>query len=155
VSGQINSAKIYVTMFQDKKQQGMTMGRTITRILAAIPGLPMLLIGVGLVLQPEQAVNNLNMPLLEGLALSTQLGDMTAFFLCAAAFIFMGAYHAAPRWLLAGAALFIVAAFARTLAWQVHGAGFATESIAVELISTVWLVICSLILSRYDGQSSD
>ena len=73
---------------------------------------------------------------------------MTAFFLCTAAFIFMGAYHAAPRWLLAGAALLLVTAFARTIAWQVHGAGFATEAIAVELISTVWLVICSLILSR-------
>ena len=131
------------------------MGKTITRILAAIPGLPMLLIGVGLVIQPEQAVGNLSMPLLDGLALSTQLGDMTAFFLCTAAFIFMGAYHAAPRWLLAGAALFLVAAFARTLAWQVHGAGLATESIAVELVSTVWLVVCSLVLSRYEEQSSD
>ena len=111
------------------------MGKTITRIIAAIPGLPMLLIGIGLIFQPDQA-------------LSTQLGDMTAFFLCTAAFIFMGAYHAAPRWLLAGAALLLVTAFARTIAWQVHGAGFATEAIAVELISTVWLVICSLILSR-------
>ena len=124
------------------------MGRIIIRILAVVPGLPMLIIGLSLVLQPAVALDAINMPLLEGLALSTQLGDLTAFFLCTAAFIFMGALHGSSRWLYAGAALLFVAALARIYGWQVHGAGFSPEPIAVEVISTVWLVVCAVILGK-------
>ena len=122
------------------------MNPTALRVIAAIPGVPMILVAIGLILQPEQAVANLSMPLLEGAALSTQLGDMTSFFLCTGIFIFMGAYLAAPRWLYAGAALLIVTAFARTLAWLVHGADFSVEPIAIEVISTIWLVVCAKLL---------
>ncbi|MFT7244889.1 MAG: hypothetical protein ACI82A_002253 [Candidatus Azotimanducaceae bacterium] len=133
---------------KQKQKRGSTMGRIIVRILAVLPGLPMLVIGLSLVLQPAVALDAINMPLLEGLALSSQLGDLTSFFLCCAAFIFMGAYHGAPRWLYAGAALIFVAAIARIYAWQVHGAGFPPEPIAVEVISTIWLVVCAVILSK-------
>ncbi len=119
------------------------MPSTLFRVIAALPGVPLLIIGIGLVIQPGQAVSSLGMPLLEGAALSTQLGDMTAFFLCTTAFIFMGAYHAAPRWLYAGAALLFVVAIARTLAWLMHGAAFSVEPIVVEVISTVWLIVCA------------
>ncbi len=88
------------------------------------------------------------MPLLEGAALSTQLGDMISFFLCTGVFIFIGAFRAIPQWLYAGAALFIVAAMARTLAWLVHGAELSIEPIAVEVVSTVWLVVCAVLMSR-------
>lgn len=124
------------------------MGKIVVRILAVVPGLPMLIIGLSLVLQPAVGLNAINMPLLEGLALSTQLGDLTSFFLCSAAFIFMGAYHGAPRWLYAGAALIFVAALARFYAWLVHGAGLPPEPIAVEIISTIWLVACAVMLSK-------
>lgn len=120
----------------------------ITRILAALPGIPLLLVGLGLVVQPAETLPQLSMVMLEGGALSTQLGDIIAFFLVGATMIFMGAYHAAPRWLLAGAALMSVAAIGRTIAWQVYGAEFATQSIAVEVISTIWLVTCAVILGK-------
>jgi hypothetical protein len=126
------------------------VSRTIVRILAVIPGLPMLVIGLSLILQPAVALEAIHMPLLEGLALSTQLGDLTSFFLCSAVFIFMGAYHGSPRWLYAGAALIFVAALARIYAWQVHGAGLPPEPIAVEIISTIWLSVCAVILSKQD-----
>ena len=124
------------------------MKQNILRVIAALPGVPMLLIAMGLIVQPEQAVGNLSMPLLEGAALSTQLGDMTSFFLCTGIFIFMGAIKSAPRWLYAGAALLIVTAFARTLAWLIHGADLSVEPIAVEVVSTIWLVTCGQIMSR-------
>jgi hypothetical protein len=37
------------------------------QFIAAIPGIPMLLIGIGFVIDPEQAATGLGMPLLEGL----------------------------------------------------------------------------------------
>lgn len=124
------------------------MPTNLLRLIAILPAIPLLVIGIGLVFQPGQAVASLGMPLLDGAALSTQLGDMTAFFLCTSAFILMGGYHAAPRWLFAGAALMIVVAAARTLAWLVHGAAFSAEPIIVEVVSTVWLVVCGLLLQR-------
>lgn len=124
------------------------MNTTAIRVIAAIPGIPMLLIALGLIFQPAEAVAGLSMPLLQGAALSTQLGDMTSFFLCTGIFIMMGAYLAAPRWLYAGAALLIVTAFARTLAWLMHGADFSVEPIAVEVISTIWLLVCGKLLTR-------
>ena len=124
------------------------MKPTALRIIAAIPGIPMALFAIGLFFQPEQAVANLSMPLLEGAALSTQLGDMTSFFVCTGAFIFMGAYLSAPRWLYAGAALLIVTAFARTLAYLIHGADFSAEPIAVEVVSTIWLVTCAILMRK-------
>jgi hypothetical protein len=124
------------------------MAHTITRYIAIIPALPMLMIGIGLIFEPELALASLNMPLLDGLALSTQLGDMISFFLCTGAFIFMGAIKAEPRWLYAGAALFTVAALARLLAWLVHGADLAVEPIAVEVISTIWLIVCAGLVKK-------
>lgn len=127
------------------------MNLTVLRVIAALPGVPLFLIGIGLILQPGQAVASLSMPLLEGAALSTQLGDMTAFFVCTSTFIFMGAYHAAPRWLYAGAALLFTAAFARTLGYLVHGADLSVEPIAVEVISTVWLVVCGQLFAKHSS----
>ena len=124
------------------------MNQTAMKVVSAIPGIPMLLMGLGLLVQPELVVNNLGMPLLTGAALSTQLGDMTSFFLCTGIFIFMGAFHAAPRWLYAGAGLLITVAFARTLAWLVHGAELSIEPITVEVISTIWLVLCAKRLAK-------
>ena len=124
------------------------MNPNIIRVIAALPGVPMILIAIGLIVTPGQTLINLNMPLLEGAALSTQLGDMISFFLCTAVFIFMGAFLSAPRWLYAGAALFIVAAFARTLAWLIHGADFSAEPITVEVVSTIWLIVCAKLMAR-------
>lgn len=124
------------------------MASTLTRYIAILPGIPMILIGIGLIFDPEQALASLSMPMLEGLALSTQLGDMTSFFLCTGAFIFMGAIKAAPRWLYAGAALFTIAALSRLLAWQVHGADLAIAPIAVEVISTVWLIVFGVLIGK-------
>ncbi len=124
------------------------MNPNIIKVIAALPGVPMLLIALGLIAQPEDALSSLSMPMLEGAALSTQLGDMTSFFLCTGVFIFIGAFRAIPQWLYAGAALLIVTAVARTYAWLVHGAALSVEPIAVEVISTIWLVVCAYLMSR-------
>ena len=51
------------------------------RFIAAIPDIPMLLNSFGFALDLGKTAMSLGMPLLDGLARSTQIGDMGAFFL--------------------------------------------------------------------------
>lgn len=115
----------------------------IYRILAALPGIPLFFVAIGLIFQPGEAVGNLGMELLEGMALSTQLGDMTSFFVCTSLMCFLGAWKQNAQWLYGASMLLIGAAVFRTLAWAIHDAPFATEFIAVEIISTAVLIGCA------------
>jgi hypothetical protein len=127
------------------------MKKNIIRIIAALPGLPMLLNGVGFLLQPEQAAASLGMEMLEGVGRSTQVGDFASFFFGLAVLIFLGAYHSKGRWLYAGAMFLGSAAVFRMVAAVAHGADMATQFIAVEVILTVWLCVCAFLLDREAG----
>ena len=120
----------------------------IYRILAALPGVPLFLIAIGLIVQPSEAVGNLGMPLLEGVALSTQLGDMTSFFLCTALMCFLGGWKENAQWCYGAAMLLIGVAIFRTLAWAVHGAALTVDFIVIEIISTAVLLFCAWQFSK-------
>ncbi|MDB4151593.1 hypothetical protein OAD96_01390 [Pseudomonadales bacterium] len=123
------------------------MNQKVLQIVAAIPGLLMLNNAIGFIANPEGAAASLGMPLLEGMALSTQIGDLGAFFLCSASFIFYGAYKSNPTLLSAAASMLGFAAIMRLVAWGFHGADLATVFITVEVVITVWLVVCAYLLA--------
>ena len=56
------------------------MNNNVIKIIAAVPGIPMLVNALMFILQPETVTADLGMPLLEGVGLSTQLADLGAFF---------------------------------------------------------------------------
>lgn len=89
---------------------------------------------------PQQAAAGLGMPVLDGVGRSTQFGDFAGFFLTLGASILAGARPGRGHWLFFPAALLGSAALARSLAWAVHGAAFATQFIAVEVVSALILV---------------
>jgi hypothetical protein len=74
------------------------------------------------------------MPLLDGLARSTQVGDLSAFFLVAGGTMLIGSRPGRARLLYVPAGLVGGAAVTRTLAWALHGAAFATLFITVEVV---------------------
>jgi hypothetical protein len=88
------------------------------------------------------------MPLLDGLARSTQVGDFTSFFLALGTMGVLGAVRQSPTWLRGAAMLLGGAAAMRTLAWAAHGADFATEFI---LIETVAAAVLLFIAARFDA----
>ena len=75
------------------------------RIVAAIPGVLLLVSGVGWLTDPAAAAEGLGMPLLEGIGRSTQIGDFAAFFLAGSAMVLIGAWTVRTGWLLAAALL--------------------------------------------------
>ena len=103
--------------------------RLILWLLAALT----LFLGLRWVVEPEAAAGSLGMPLLEGLARSTQIGDISAFFFGIAAMLMLGLQTGRDSWLHAAAIFFALAAIMRTLAWLIHDAALAGPLIAVEV----------------------
>lgn len=118
------------------------MQRTV-RIVVALPGVLMLASGLRWLLTPESAAQALGMPLLDGVARSTQIGDLGAFFLGTSAMILLGAIKANAQWLYAAAMLLGGAALMRTASWILHGAELATQFIAAEVVMTAIVLACA------------
>ena len=73
------------------------------------------------------------MPLLDGVGRSSQIGDLTAFFVVAGAFGVVGLLRKQALFLYTPAALLAGAAVFRTIAWLAHGAAFA-PAIVLEVV---------------------
>ena len=124
----------------------------VYRIIAVGLGALFLLQGINWILDPRAAAEGLAMPLLEGGAgRSTQVGDMTAFFVGLGLMVLNGARPGHANSLYGGVLLLGGAAIFRTLAWLVHGAEFASQPITVEVVSTVFLVVAAQKLSATDS----
>ena len=118
--------------------------------LRAIPGVIgvfFFLQGMRWIVDPASAASALGMPLLDGLGRSTQVGDMTSFFLTLGLMALLGALRSNGTWLRGSALLLAGAATMRTLAWGIHEADFATEFIAIESIVAA---ILFFIANRFD-----
>ena len=114
-----------------------------TRIATSVLGVLFALQGVHWIIDPARAAEGLGMPLLDGLARSTQVGDFAAFFLTLGATIVIGARPGFARLLLVPAGMLVVAASMRTLAWALHDAAFATAFIAIEIAASALLLAAS------------
>ncbi len=118
------------------------------RIVAAIPGVVLLVSGFGWLTDPAAAAEGLGMPLLEGMGRSTQIGDFAAFFLGGAAIALIGAWTARREWLLAAAMLVGGAAVMRSVAFAAHDAPFAALFIGIEVVMATILVASAVVLSK-------
>ena len=105
-----------------------------TRVIAGLFGLMMFAMGLRWLVDPSGAAAGIGMPVLDGLARSSQIGDLGAFFIVSGGFALLGVIKRNAALLYAPAALVGVAALFRLLAWLVQGAAFAPEFIVFELI---------------------
>jgi hypothetical protein len=110
------------------------------RIVTILMGVAFALQGVGWLVAPGRAAAMLGMPVLDGLARSTQFGDFAAFFLTLGLSILAGIRSGHARLLYFPAGLLGSAALGRTVAWAVHDAAFATTFILVELAASLLLL---------------
>lgn len=113
------------------------------RIVIRLLGAGFFLQGLGWIATPERAAAGLGMPLLDGVARSTQAGDFASFFLVAGATMLLGTLPGRARLLYVPAALIGGAAITRTLAWALHDAAFAAQFIAVEVVVGVLLLVAA------------
>lgn len=113
------------------------------RALALLPALAFLFTGLSWLTQPESAASSLGLPLLDGLARSSQIGDLAAFFLSSSLMILTGLVTEKRIWLLAPAMLIGLTAICRTLAWLLHDAALPMNLIAPEIIFSLILLLAA------------
>ena len=109
----------------------------ILRYAAALFGVVLLGSGFRWQFYPASAAEALGMPLLDGMARSTQVGDISAFFIGAGVFALAAIFTRNATLMLTPLALVLFAALFRTTAWAFHDAAFATEFIVPEIVMGV------------------
>lgn len=115
----------------------------ILSVVVALLGVLFLVIGLRWLVDPAAAAGALGMPLLDGIGRSTQIGDMTAFFLTLGISILLALITSQRTWYYPACMLLGIAAAGRILAWSVHDAAFAIDMIAAEIIITCILLFAS------------
>lgn len=110
------------------------MKNRVLQVIASLPGILFLVTGLRWLIDPAGAAAALGMPLLEGVGRSTQIGDLSAFFLVLALFTLTGVATLKRHWFYAPVALLVIAAFSRIVAWLVQDAALALNLIVPELV---------------------
>ncbi|MBQ0795060.1 DUF4345 family protein [Zhongshania sp.] len=115
----------------------------LLRIIVALPAILFLIIGLQWAVDPAAAAESLGMPLLDGLARSSQMADTGALFIAMGLMILSGLLTGTKTWFYAPALMLFLAAALRLIAWLIHGAAFAPDLIAVEIVVGSLLLISS------------
>ena len=116
---------------------------TVARILVLLPGVLFLVTGLRWLLAPAAVAPEFGLVLGSGIGLSSQVGDMSAFFLTLAVCILMGLTTQRSIWYYPPIILLSLTAIGRTLAWLLHDAALATALIVPEVVLALILFLAS------------
>ena len=120
------------------------------RVIAGIAGTLFFLNGLQWIINPASIANSLGMPLLEGVGLSTQIGDLGSFFITVGAMTLIGAITTTRHWFYAPSMLLLVAALYRTLSTILYGAPFVMSAIVVEISVGLFLIFAGSRIATED-----
>ena len=122
----------------------------VLRIVAGVVGILFFLNGLQWIISPANVAASLGMPLLEGVGLSTQIGDLGSFFITVGAMTLIGAITTTRHWFYAPSMLLLVAALYRTLSTILYGAPFVMSAILVEVVVGLFLIFAGSKISIED-----
>ena len=122
--------------------------KNILRVVAGLFGTLFLINGFQWIIAPANIAAQLGMPLLEGVGLSTQIGDMGSFFITVGAMTLIGALLQTRHWFYAPSMLLLVAALFRTLSTAIYGAPFVLPAIVVEISVGLFLIFAGSRISK-------
>ena len=115
----------------------------ILRVIVALPGILFVVTGLRWLVDPSAAAAQLGMPLLDGVGRSSQIGDMSGFFLTLGIVILIALITSKRSWYYPAIILLVITAIGRVLAWLVHDAALAVDMIAPEVIIACLLLFAS------------
>ena len=110
------------------------------KIVTWILGLFFLLSFFQWLVNPGMAAEGLGMPLLTDVGRSTQIADLSVFFLAIGTMTLVGTRPGQSHWLYGAAGMLGGAGVMRVLAYLVHDAAFALPFILVEFVCAAVLV---------------
>lgn len=109
--------------------------RQLLRVALGLFALLFISFGVRWLAFPEGIADAFGLELGDGLGLSSQLGDLGAFFLTAGLCLALALVTGRRFWFYPPAMLLLLTALGRLVAWLFHGAAFAGSMIVVELVA--------------------
>ena len=113
------------------------------RAIVLLCGVLFIVTGLRWLLVPAGVAPEFGLVLSTGVGLSSQIGDMSAFFLTLGVCILMGLTTQRTIWYYPPIILLSLTAVGRVLAWLLHDAALATDLIAPEVIIALILLIAS------------
>jgi len=118
----------------------------ILKILVLLPAILFLLIGVRWLVQPAAVAPMFGLTLEQGVGLSSQVGDMSAFFLTLGSCMLIALISGRRSWYYPAIMLLSITAVGRILAWLVHDATLALDMIVLEVVVSAILLLASRLL---------
>ena len=119
------------------------MINTAIKLLVLLFGILFLVTGLRWLLAPVGIAPDFGLALGSGIGLSSQVGDMSAFFLTLGVCMLTGLTTQRSVWYYPPIMLLLLTAVGRVLAWLLHDAALATQLIAPEVIVSLVLLFAS------------
>ena len=119
------------------------MINTAIKLLVLLFGILFLVTGLRWLLAPAGIAPDFGLALGSGIGLSSQVGDMSAFFLTLGVCMLMGLTTQRSVWYYPPIMLLLLTAVGRVLAWLLHDAALATQLIAPEVMVSLVLLFAS------------
>jgi hypothetical protein len=124
--------------------------KKLMRVLIVLPSILFVVTGLRWLVDPSTAAEDLGMTLLDGVGRSTQIGDLSAFFLTLGILMLIALITARRAWFYPPMILLALAAFGRIIAWLIHDAALAVPMIVPEVVVAALLFVASRILADQD-----
>jgi hypothetical protein len=115
----------------------------VLKILVLLPAILFMVTGLRWLVAPAGVAPTFGLTLDAGVGLSSQVGDMSAFFLTLASCMLIALISGRRSWYYPAIMLLSITAVGRVLAWLVHDATLALDLIAPEVIVSVILLVAS------------
>ncbi len=116
-------------------------------LLVLLPAILFIVTGLRWLVDPAGVAPEFGLVLGEGLGLSSQVGDMSGFFLTLGICMLAGLVSGRRTWYYPAVLLLLLTAVGRVLAWLLHDAALAPQ-IGVEILVAVILLVASRRLAQ-------
>ena len=128
------------------------VGRIILTGMVGVPAVLFIVMGLRWLLDPAGIAPSLGLGLETGLGLSTQVGDLAAFFLVLGISTLIALVTGQRAWYYPGVMLLLIAASGRLIAWVLHGAALPVQVIGFEIVIALVLLTASRWLPDRDNR---
>ncbi len=113
------------------------------KVLVILPAILFLSMGVRWLVAPAGIAPDFGLGLEQGLGLSSQVGDMSGYFLALGLSMLMAVYTGRRDWYYPPILLLSLTAVGRIVSWLVHDAALAVEMIIPEVVVSLILYVAS------------
>ena len=124
--------------------------KKVLSVIIALPAVMFIMTGLRWLVDPATAAAQFGMPLLDGIGLSTQIGDLAAFFIAGGMFVFIALITSKRSWYYPPIMLVGFTALFRILAWLLHDATLAVQMIVPEIVIAMLLLAASRIIPEHE-----